>query len=675
MSDGTYSQNFDSLADSGAGNPWMENSTLPGWYAAKGGDNATIYIAGDGSGITGGVYSFGAGGVNAVTDRALGSLGSGSATPIAYGVRFINDTGLTVTNIVISCTGEQWRNANGTGAETNILAFSYQVAAAPLTNADAVDSQSWTGFGALDFASPIVGGSGTALDGNAPANRQVFKDVVLAGVEVQPGQELFLRWRDVNDVGSDAGLAIDDLTVSFQSAGISSNPPAILSQPADVMATAGNNASFSVLASGTGPLRYQWQSNSIPVTGATNSTLTLDNVTTNLTGSIFFVTITNLFGSTNSEIATLTVNSPTSTILSTNGAFTYLTYNVNGNGVADWSTNSAQVQAIGRQLVYLHPDIIAFNEIPYTNTYRMADWVTAYMPGYYLATNSGTDGYIRNAIASRWPIVRSKSWLSNSSLTNFGYDGKFTRDLFEAEIAVPNFPEHLHVFDTHLKATTTSKPQSDADERAAQCRSISNFLANTFLPGANGLHPYILSGDLNESALYPDASRYASGHPVQILVSAPTGLHYTDPVNSITHTDLTESIRSPLDTRFDYILPGTLMFSNLLGSEVFRSDLLTNLSPNLYANDDKVASDHLPVLMTFANPFIQPYNITSLGQTNGGLTVQWQSVPGQSYQVESSTNLTVWAPIATNLMATNYISTLQTNLDDFGHFFRVKRTD
>ena len=42
---------------------------------------------------------------------------------------------------------------------------------------------------------------------------------------------------------------------------------------------------------------------------------------------------------------------------------------------------------------------------------------------------------------SRWPILFSKSFLHSADLDGFGYtNANFTRDLFEAEIAVPDFP-------------------------------------------------------------------------------------------------------------------------------------------------------------------------------------------------------------------------------------------
>jgi len=161
-------------------------------------------------------------------------------------------------------------------------------------------------------------------------------------------------------------------------------------------------------------------------------------------------------------------------------AFSLLTYNVAGNGTTNWSTNTAQVQAIGRQVAYLQPDVITFNEIPRLNTWQIANFVTAFLPGYFLATNSSSDGFIRNVIASRFPMVRQKSWLTNVDLAPWGYTNgtDITRDLFEAEIAVPSFEQHLHAFVVHLKA------YSDADSssrRAAEAGEISNFFVNGFL--------------------------------------------------------------------------------------------------------------------------------------------------------------------------------------------------
>jgi endonuclease/exonuclease/phosphatase family metal-dependent hydrolase len=347
-------------------------------------------------------------------------------------------------------------------------------------------------------------------------------------------------------------------------------------------------------------------------------------------------------------------------------AFSLLTYNVSGNGTTDWSTNAPQVQAIGRQLLYWQPDIVTFQEIPFTNTYQMANWVKAFLPGHSLATNSGTDGFLRSVIASRFPIVRSQKWLDGASLTNFGYDGNFTRDLFEAEIDVPDYADHLHIFTTHLKALSDS---ASAARRAAEAGAISNFFVAVFLP-ANGQRPYALTGDLNEDINRPPST---SRQPIERLVNTNTGLYLTTPVNPINGDDRTISIRATLDARFDYILPGGLLFSNIATSQVFRTDLLSPTPPSLLPFDDKTASDHLPVLMVFNNPYAAPFRLRSVSLSEGTLSFSWETTPGSHYDVETSTDFRSWTGVATNLGATGPTFTWTTKAAEPMGFFRVHR--
>ena len=81
-------------------------------------------------------------------------------------------------------------------------------------------------------------------------------------------------------------------------------PPAILAQPTNVTTTVGATAVFTVGASGTPPLRYQWSFNDSPLPTATNASLVLTNVGTNQVG-VYAVTVTNLYGSETSSNAML----------------------------------------------------------------------------------------------------------------------------------------------------------------------------------------------------------------------------------------------------------------------------------------------------------------------------------------------------------------------------------
>ncbi len=88
--------------------------------------------------------------------------------------------------------------------------------------------------------------------------------------------------------------------------------PSITAQPASRTVTAGQAASFSVTASGTAPLTYQWKKNGAAISGATAASYTTPATVAADNNSQFTVTVTNSAGSVTSNAATLTVNIPAS---------------------------------------------------------------------------------------------------------------------------------------------------------------------------------------------------------------------------------------------------------------------------------------------------------------------------------------------------------------------------
>ena len=201
-----YTQNFDSLAASGTNNAWADNSTIGGWYSTR-----TTYNAGTGSSNTGAMYSFGSAAVPA--DRALGGVASGGTATFYWAVRLVNNSGVTLSSIDVSFNGEQWRDGGAATPAAQTMPFTYQVANAGIITGANTPSTGWNAFNALDFASPTFTNTttGTALDGNAAANRTAKSANV--SLSVAPNQEIWLRWTDNNDTGNDHGLAVDDLVV------------------------------------------------------------------------------------------------------------------------------------------------------------------------------------------------------------------------------------------------------------------------------------------------------------------------------------------------------------------------------------------------------------------------------------------------------------------------------
>jgi hypothetical protein len=130
--------------------------------------------------------------------------------------------------------------------------------------------------------------------------------------------------------------------------------PSISSQPASQTITAGQTAGFSVTASGTTPLTYQWQKNGVPISGVTSPTYTTPAETTSDNGSLFSVVVSNSAGSATSNSAVLTVNpapvAPSITTQPSNQAITAgqtATFSVTASGtlplIYQWQKNGTNI--------------------------------------------------------------------------------------------------------------------------------------------------------------------------------------------------------------------------------------------------------------------------------------------------------------------------------------------
>jgi DNA/RNA endonuclease YhcR with UshA esterase domain len=206
-------QNFDGLNTTGSGS-FTNNSTLPGWHAWKT-NPYTAYaatMADSGTLNSGNLYSLG----NAAsTDRALGSLCSGSSDRVCYGWRLKNNTGSAINSLEISYYGEQWRVA---GIADNRLWFNYKID----SKIDSLDYKElkygigMTRDSLLDFISPQKSTTAKALNGNDAANRVLIKQTISVSIPIN--YEIFIVWIDSNDISSDNMLAIDDVSVNAVSA-------------------------------------------------------------------------------------------------------------------------------------------------------------------------------------------------------------------------------------------------------------------------------------------------------------------------------------------------------------------------------------------------------------------------------------------------------------------------
>ena len=111
------------------------------------------------------------------------------------------------------------------------------------------------------------------------------------------------------------GVAVDGsgnvyVTDSFNNTirkGTFSGAPQVSTQPIDQYAAVGGSATFSVAASGSSTLSYQWNFNGSAISGATGSSYTVTNAQSSNAGS-YTVTVTDTLGSVTSAAANLYVN-------------------------------------------------------------------------------------------------------------------------------------------------------------------------------------------------------------------------------------------------------------------------------------------------------------------------------------------------------------------------------
>src|SRR2546428_11250882 len=102
---------------------------------------------------------------------------------------------------------------------------------------------------------------------------------------------------------ADAFVLFDNVRVEATS---SLSAPAITGQPQNVSVYPGNDAAFSVGATGSAPLTFRWQFNGSDIAGATNNSYTHLNVQPEDLGN-YSVVVANSAGSLSSSNALLTL--------------------------------------------------------------------------------------------------------------------------------------------------------------------------------------------------------------------------------------------------------------------------------------------------------------------------------------------------------------------------------
>jgi hypothetical protein len=236
----TYTQNFNSLATSNASDdvPFTNDTTITGWhlFTVTSGTDATpvaagIYDTHTGAATAASYYSFGT--PDGDADRALGGIAgnvfynagiaAGSADDIPSGnvagwiaASLTNGTGGTLGSFTLTFNGEQWRRGSSNTTASSMV-FEYGIGASFAS----VSTWNQPG-GTFNWTTPrFAAADQNTLNGNVAGAGNTDGRVngvggTISNVNWTNGTTLWLRWVELNDTGSDHGVAIDDLSFSAE---------------------------------------------------------------------------------------------------------------------------------------------------------------------------------------------------------------------------------------------------------------------------------------------------------------------------------------------------------------------------------------------------------------------------------------------------------------------------
>lgn len=222
-------------------------------------------------------------------------------------------------------------------------------------------------------------------------------------------------------------------------------PPAIVTQPQDVVVPMGGTANFFVVATGSPVLNYQWFKDITAIAGATNSSFTVSNVQAADISS-YSVQITNIAGTVTSDAATLSI----APIALVNHAPTLNTAVVQGSleqMLGESVSLNGKTSIAGDLLVPGLPDVVLSGSPDYGGTIDGTGNTTPSNYGITLNTNTSLGHVIRRTDPIPLPTVSApvaptgtRSVTLNNSKQNPG-DWATLRDLTltsgVGQIAVP----------------------------------------------------------------------------------------------------------------------------------------------------------------------------------------------------------------------------------------------
>jgi len=384
---------------------WRKNGT-----AISGATNSTYTIA---TATTTDAASY-----SVVVNNTAGSVTSNSATltvnaapslvqltPQTVSARGQNSPIEGIAQLVDGNTATKWLDFSATTWVKVVFASPTVLQDYSLTSANDVptrDPASWTLSGSNDGTTWTVIESRTS---QSWASRFLTRDFVLAKPSTAFTQFRFDLVAASGSITQLAELEMYGLVQPYA--------PTIITQPASLALKTGQSASFSVTATGSGTLAYQWRKNGTVISGATSASYTISGATSADAAS-YSVVVSNSAGSVTSSSATLMVNATTSLVQLTAQTISARGQNSPVEGIAqlvDGNTATKWLDFAGTtwvKVVFGSPTVLQAYSLTSANDFPERDPASWTLSG----SNDGTT----------WTVIESRtgqSWASRFLTRDF----------------------------------------------------------------------------------------------------------------------------------------------------------------------------------------------------------------------------------------------------------------
>jgi hypothetical protein len=433
--------------------------------------------------------------------------------------------------------------------------------------------------------------------------------------------------------------------------------PTVMTHPRNQSVLPGTNLTLSTLVIGDMPLSYQWRLNGANLANATNITLPLTNLSAANAGS-YSVVVANATGSTTSRVAMVRVKTSDFPLLfnddfNTNSTANWNIFSGAANGVPDYSADFA----------------FDYGVIPYT-----FNGVTALIPPAPNSPDGSTRGVRlavnRDAIATNAAV--------NLYPKNFSVSGNFALK-FDLWI---NYPGNAGGVGSGV-AGSTQHGMFGINHLGTNVN-----WAATSASTSDGLW-FAATGEGGDSRDYRSYVGNLAGIQTDLTGSATSGLVGTN------HTQASFPTLFPA-TRFEtvgapgknwvevelrqtnniilWIMDGTVI-AQRTNTSVFTSGNfmlgLMDVFPSIAvpARDSFVLFDNVRV-----ENLAPPIQFTAITrQPDGDVALTLSSALGDSFQLETSTNLTTWQPLANLTMTNQWLQFIDTTPVTAMRYYRARR--